>query len=177
MPHQTFEEVVLPHLDAAFNYARWLTKSDADAEDVVQDAYVRALRFFSSLRGDDARSWLFTIVRNTWYGRFTRATGPNQPTVYDDMKHDRPDDGLDPEALVMQQQAVERVQRAVQELPTDFREMIILRELEGLSYKQIAVVVGIPIGTVMSRLARARERLQAILRPSAPPRGNNRDLS
>jgi len=177
MPHQTFEEVVLPHLDAAFNYARWLTKSDADAEDVVQDAYVRALRFFSSLRGDDARSWLFTIVRNTWYGRFTRATGPNQPTVYDDMKHDRPDDGLDPEALVMQQQAVERVQRAVQELPTDFREMIVLRELEGLSYKQIAVVVGIPIGTVMSRLARARERLQAILRPSAPPRGNNRDLS
>jgi len=177
MPHQTFEEVVLPHLDAAFNYARWLTKSDADAEDVVQDAYVRALRFFSSLRGDDARSWLFTIVRNTWYGRFTRATGPNQPTVYDDMKHDRPDDGLDPEALVMQQQAVERVQRAVQELPTDFREMIVLRELEGLSYKQIAVVVGIPIGTVMSRLARARERLQTILRPSAPPRGNNRDLS
>jgi len=177
MPHQTFEEIVLPHLDAAFNYARWLTKSDADAEDVVQDAYVRALRFFSSLRGDDARSWLFTIVRNTWYGRFTRAAGPNQPTVYDDMKHDRPDDGLDPEALVMQQQAVEKVQRAVQELPTDFREMIVLRELEGLSYKQIAVVVRIPIGTVMSRLARARERLQAILRPSAPPRGNNRDLS
>src|SRR5712691_6793015 len=177
MPRQTFEEVVLPHLDAAFNYARWLTKSDADAEDVVQDAYVRALRFFSSLRGDDARSWLFTIVRNTWYGRFTRAARPNQPTVYDDMKHDRPDDGLDPEALVMQQQAVEKVQRAVQELPTDFREMIVLRELEGLSYKQIAVVVGIPIGTVMSRLARARERLQAILRPSAPPRGNNRDLS
>jgi len=171
MPRQTFEEVVLPHLDAAFNYARWLTKSDADAEDVVQDAYVRALRFFSSLRGDDARSWLFTIVRNTWYVRFTRATGPNQPTVYDDMKHDRPDDGLDPEALVMQQQAVERVQRAVQELPTDFREMIVLRELEGLSYKQIAVVVGIPIGTVMSRLARARERLQAILTPAAPPKG------
>jgi len=171
MPRQTFEEVVLPHLDAAFNYARWLTKSDADAEDVVQDAYLRALRFFSSLRSDDARAWLFTIVRNTWYGRFAQAAGANRPTVYDDMKHDRPDEGLDPEALVMQQQAVEKVQRAVQELPTDFREVIILRELEGLSYKEIAAVAGIPIGTVMSRLARARERLQAILGPSATPIG------
>jgi RNA polymerase sigma-70 factor (ECF subfamily) len=169
MPHQTFEEVVLPHLDAAFNYARWLTKNDADAEDVVQDAYVRALRFFSSLRSDDARAWLFTIVRNTWYGRFPQATGAHQPTVYGDMKHDRPDEGLDPEALAMQQQAVEKVKRAVQELPSDFREVIILRELEGLSYKELAAVVGIPIGTVMSRLARARERLQAILGPSATP--------
>ena len=115
MPRQTFEEVVLPHLDAAFNYARWLTKSDADAEDVVQDAYVRALRFFSSLRNDDARSWLLTIVRNTWYGRFPQARGANPTTVYDDMTHDRPDEGLDPEALVMQQQAVEKVQRAVQD--------------------------------------------------------------
>ena len=165
MPHRTFEEVVLPHLDAAFNYARWLTKSEADAEDVVQDAYVRALRFFSSLRSDDARSWLLTIVRNTWYGRFPRATAANQTTVYDDMTHDRPDESLDPEALVLQQQAVEKVQRAVQELPADFREVIVLRELEGLSYKEIAAVVGIPIGTVMSRLARARERLQAILEP------------
>ena len=167
MPRQTFEEVVLPHLDAAFNYARWLTKSDADAEDVVQDAYVRALRFFPSLRSDDARSWLLTIVRNTWYGRFPRARAANQTTVYDDLTHDRPDDGLDPEALVMQRQAVEKVQRAVQELPADFREVIMLRELEGLSYKEIAVIVGIPIGTVMSRLARARDRLQAILGPSA----------
>ena len=82
MPHRTFEEVVLPHLDAAFNYARWLTKSEADAEDVVQDAYVRALRFFSSLRSDDARSWLLTIVRNTWHGRLPHARGANQVTVY-----------------------------------------------------------------------------------------------
>jgi RNA polymerase sigma factor (sigma-70 family) len=166
MPHQTFEEAVLPHLDAAFNYARWLTRSDADAEDVVQDAYVRALRFFSSLRSDDARSWLLTIVRNTWYGRFPQAKSANRTTAYDDTTHDRPDDGLDPEALVMQQQAVEKVQRAVQELPDDFREVIVLRELEGLSYKDIAAVAGIPIGTVMSRLARARERLLAILGPS-----------
>jgi len=173
MPHRTFEEVVLPHLDAAFNYARWLTKSEADAEDVVQDAYVRALRFFSSLRSDDARSWLLTIVRNTWYGRFPRATAANQTTVYDDMTHDRPDESLDPEALVLQRQAVEKVQRAVQELPADFREVIVLRELEGLSYKEIAAVVGIPIGTVMSRLARARERLLAILGPSATAMGEH----
>jgi RNA polymerase sigma factor (sigma-70 family) len=173
MPHRTFEEVVLPHLDAAFNYARWLTKSEADAEDVVQDAYVRALRFFSSLRSDDARSWLLTIVRNTWYGRFPRATAANQTTVYDDMTHDRPDESLDPEALVLQQQEVEKVQRAVQELPADFREVIVLRELEGLSYKEIAAVVGIPIGTVMSRLARARERLLAILGPSATAMGEH----
>ena len=173
MPHRTFEEVVLPHLDAAFNYARWLTKSEADAEDVVQDAYVRALRFFSSLRSDDARSWLLTIVRNTWYGRFPRATAANQTTVYDDVTHDRPDESLDPEALVLQRQAVEKVQRAVQELPADFREVIVLRELEGLSYKEIAAVVGIPIGTVMSRLARARERLLAILGPSATAIGEH----
>jgi RNA polymerase sigma factor (sigma-70 family) len=171
VPHQTFEEVVLPHLDAAFNYARWLTKSDADAEDVVQDAYVRALRFFSSLRNDDARSWLLTIVRNTWYGRFAKARGVHQPTGYDDVTDDRPDDGLDPEALLMQQQAVAKVQRAVRELPADFREVIVLRELEGLSYKEIAAVARIPIGTVMSRLARARERLLTILGPSVARTG------
>ena len=165
MPHQTFEEAVLPHLDAAFNYARWLTRSDADAEDVVQDAYVRALRFFSSLRNDDARSWLLTIVRNTWYGRFAQAKGVHQSTGYDDVADDRPADGLDPEALLMQQQAVAKVQRAVRELPADFREVIVLRELEGLSYKEIAAVARIPIGTVMSRLARARERLLTILGP------------
>jgi RNA polymerase sigma factor (sigma-70 family) len=156
----------LPHLDAAFNYARWLTKSDQDAEDVVQDAAVRALRFFSSLRNDDARAWLLTIVRNTWYARFSKA-GADQHAVFDDMKDERPDEQLDPEALVIQRQAVERVQRAIEELPVDFREVVVLRELEGLSYKEIAAVIGTPIGTVMSRLARARERLLAVLDPES----------
>ena len=165
MPHREFEEVVLPHLDAAFNYARWLTKSDADAEDVVQDAAVRALRFFSSLRNDDARAWLLTIVRNTWYARFSKPGRADRHVVLDDMKDERPDEQLDPEALVIQRQAVERVQRAIVELPVDFREVIVLRELEGLSYKEIAAVIGAPIGTVMSRLARGRERLLAILDP------------
>ena len=163
MTHRVFEEVVLPHLDAAFNYARWLTKSDADAEDVVQDAAVRALRFFSSLRNDDARAWLLTIVRNTWYGRFSRAGSADRHAVGDEMQDDRPDEQLDPEALVIQRQAVERVHRAIEGLPVDFREVIVLRELEGLSYKEIASIVGVPIGTVMSRLARGRERLLTLL--------------
>ncbi len=163
MTHRVFEEVVLPHLDAAFNYARWLTKSDADAEDVVQDAAVRALRFFSSLRNDDARAWLLTIVRNTWYGRFSRAGSADHHAVGDEMQDDRPDEQLNPEALVIQRQAVERVHRAIEGLPVDFREVIVLRELEGLSYKEIASIVGVPIGTVMSRLARGRERLLTLL--------------
>jgi RNA polymerase sigma-70 factor (ECF subfamily) len=154
-------------LDAAFNYARWLTKSDADAEDVVQDAAVRALRFFSSLRNDDARAWLLTIVRNTWYARFSKPGRADQHAAFDDMNDERPDEQLDPEALVIQQQSVERVHRALAELPVDFREVVVLRELEGLSYKEIAAVIGTPIGTVMSRLARARERLLAVLDPES----------
>ncbi len=165
----------MPHLDAAFNYARWLTKSDADAEDVVQDAAVRALRYFSSLRNDDARAWLLTIVRNTWYGRFAKAGGA-EPHQALDGADERPDEQLDPEALVMQRQAVERVHRAIEELPVDFREVVVLRELEGLSYKEIAAVIGTPIGTVMSRLARGRERLLAVLELE-PPQGGAGELS
>jgi len=176
MSHRSFEEVVVPHLDAAFNYARWLTRNDADAQDVVQDAYVRALRFFSSLRGDDARAWLLTIVRNTWYGRLARQRGVGAPAVFDERVDPRLDDNLDPEALMIQQQTIETVRRAVEELPVDFREVIVLRELEGLSYKEIATVVEIPIGTVMSRLARGRERLLAVLGSSVVMEGH-RDVS
>ena len=160
---RSFEEVVLPHLDAAFNYARWLTKNDADAEDVMQDAYVRALRFFSSLRDENARACLFTIVRNTWYGRFPRRAGSAVVNVADEDADDRADVSLNPEAQMIQQQTVEHVWRALETLPADFREVLVLRELEGLSYKEIAGVVGIPLGTVMSRLARARERLADVL--------------
>jgi len=158
-------------LDAAFNYARWLTKSDQDAEDVVQDAAVRALRFFSSLRNDDARAWLLTIVRNTWYARFSKPGRADQHAVFDDMNDERPDEQLDPEALVIQQQSVERVHRALEELPVDFREVVVLRELENLSYKEIATVVDVPLGTVMSRLARARARLHRDLAQRVPRGG------
>ena len=171
---RSFEEVVLPHLDAAFNYARWLTKNDADAEDVVQDAYVRALRFFSSLRGEDARGWLLTIVRNTWYGRFPRRVGGGVTLVANEDANEVADTSLGPEAQVIQQQTVSHVRQALEALPGDFREVLVLRELEGFSYKEIAAIVGVPIGTVMSRLARGRERLAGALAASdasGGPRG------
>jgi RNA polymerase sigma-70 factor (ECF subfamily) len=170
----SFEEVVVPHLDAAFNYARWLTRNDADAEDVVQDAFMRAFRFFSSLRGDNARAWLLAIVRNTWYTRLGAASRLQHGKEFDDAIRDRPVLDLDPEELLMQQQDVERVRRAVDALPENFREVIVLRELEGLSYKEIAAVVDTPIGTVMSRLARARERLLPLLREPSSIAGERR---
>jgi RNA polymerase sigma-70 factor, ECF subfamily len=166
MAPRDFDTVVAPHLDAAFNYARWLTKNDADAEDVLQDAAMRALRFLPSLRNDDARAWLLTIVRNTWYGRAAKRGDARRATPYEEATDERRDDTLGPEALVVQRQTVEQVQHAVESLPVDFREVIVLRELEGLSYKDIAAVVGVPIGTVMSRLSRGRERLLAVLKPA-----------
>jgi len=164
MPQLLFDATVLPHLDAAFNYARWLTRNDADAEDVVQDACVRAMRFFSSLRDDDARAWLFTIVRNTWYSRVSRRSPVAEPSS-EGVADQRQDDALDPEERLMQQHTVARVRAALEQLPVDFREVVVLREIEGLSYKEIAAVIRVPIGTVMSRLARARDRLAAVLKP------------
>src|SRR5437773_1413893 len=152
MPERVFEETVLPHLDAAFNYARWLTKNTAEAEDVVQDACVRAMRFFSSLRDDDARGWLFAIVRNTWYSRVSRRANRAEATLLDGARDERPDIALDPEERLLQQHTVAVMRAALEQLPVDFREVIVLREFEGLSYKEIAAVVQVPIGTVMSRL-------------------------
>lgn len=168
MASRAFEETVLPHLDAAFNYARWLTRNDAEAEDVVQDACVRAMRYFSSLREADARAWLFAIVRNAWYSRVSRR-GPAMGAIpLDNARDERPDEALDPEERLLQQHTVARVRTAVEQLPDDFREVIVLREIEGLSYKEIAAVMRVPLGTVMSRLARARERLLAALKAAAP---------
>jgi RNA polymerase sigma-70 factor, ECF subfamily len=168
MPGRVFEATVLPHLDAAFNFARWLTRDDAEAEDVVQDACVRALRYFSSLRDHDGRAWFFAIVRNTWYSRVARRPGMTQAAPIDGARGEPLDDALDPEAQLLQRDAVALVRGAIEQLPVDFREVVVLREIEGLSYKEIATVVPVPIGTVMSRLARARERLQAELKPAAP---------
>jgi RNA polymerase sigma-70 factor (ECF subfamily) len=167
MPDWTFEAVVVPHLDAAYNYARWLTRNDADAQDVVQDAAVRALRFLSTFRGDSPRAWLLTIVRNTWYARAAQRLAQPQPAEYEDMAETQADARPDPEELLSRRQTIERVRDAVEELPADFREVIVLRELEGMTYKEIAAVVDIPIGTVMSRLARGRERLLCLLSAGA----------
>src|SRR5262245_47568726 len=130
MSTRTFEDAVLPHLDAAFNYARWLTKNDAEAEDLVQDACVRAMRFFSSCRNDSARAWLFAIVRNTWFSRASRQ-GSTRAIGWE-AEHVEPRDGaLDPEELLLQQHAIARVRIALEQLPADFREVLVLREIEG----------------------------------------------
>jgi RNA polymerase sigma-70 factor (ECF subfamily) len=163
MSRRLFEDTVLPHLDAAFNYARWLTKNHAEAEEVVQDACVRAMRFFSSLRGEDARGWLLAIVRNTWYTRVSRRPVTIEPAALEGPPLDPVDEALDPEERLLQQHTVALVRAALEALPADFREVIVLREIEGLCYKEIAEVVHVQIGTVMSRLARGRERLMAVL--------------
>jgi RNA polymerase sigma factor (sigma-70 family) len=163
MASRQFDDLVLPHLDAAFNYARWLARNDAEAEDVVQDACVRAMRFFGSLRDDDARAWLLAIVRNTWYSRLARRAPDTQSIPMSDAMPEPHDTALDPEALLLQQDDVARVREALAELPVDFREVVVLREIEGFSYKEIAAVIKAPIGTVMSRLARGRERLLSAL--------------
>lgn len=163
-----FEDAVMPHLDAAFNYARCLTRNDVDAEDLVQEACVRAMRFLSSLRDGNARPWLFAIVRNTWYSR-RAGRGPAQEVVLATSgPDDRLDEALDPEAQLVQQDTVARVRRALDALPLEFREVILLRDIEGLSYKEIAEALGVPIGTVMSRISRGRDRLLASLKCAEP---------
>jgi RNA polymerase sigma factor (sigma-70 family) len=154
-----FERTLLPHLDAAYNLARWLTRNDHDAEDLVQAAYLRALKSFGGFRGADGRAWLLAIVRNacyTWLEQ-KRARGPAMAFVEE--IHGVESHAMDPEKLVLRAEDQELVRRTVEHLPLELREVLVLRELEGLSYKEIAVIAGIPMGTVMSRLARARERL------------------
>jgi RNA polymerase sigma-70 factor (ECF subfamily) len=167
MSTRLFEDSVLPHLDAAFNYARWLTRDVAAAEDLVQDACVRAVRFFGSAPHDNPRAWLFAIVRNTWFSRASGHANQIRPVALERSGVEPPAEALDPEEQMLQRQDVERVRAALEQLPPDFREVLVLRELEGLSYKEIAAVLRVPIGTVMSRLARARERLMAVLKPAA----------
>jgi len=158
-----FEAIALPHLAAAYNLARWLVHNEHDAEDVVQEAYLRAFKFFSGYYGGDSRSWLLTIVRNTCYtwlqqNRALRLTDP-----LDDKLDEVGLDFGDPEMLLVRSVDSQIVRNALRELPVEFREVVVLREMEGLSYKEIANIADIPIGTVMSRLKRGRARLYAIL--------------
>jgi RNA polymerase sigma-70 factor (ECF subfamily) len=155
-----FEEVVLPHLDSAYNLARWLTGNGADAEDVVQDAYLRAVKFFASFRGADARPWLLAIVRRAGYD-WLACNRAHQPlAVFDEELHSGSGDSPDPADALLRQEDCEMIRRAMGELSVEFREVLVLRELEGLSYREIAAVTDLPAGTIMSRLARARERLR-----------------
>jgi RNA polymerase sigma factor (sigma-70 family) len=158
-----FEAAVLPHLDAAYNLARWLLRSEHEAEDVVQEAYVRALRFFGGFRGGDSRGWLLTIVRNVSY-TWLRKRRPDQLNLsLDEELHGREDGARDPEGEVLRKADVRSVKQALETLPLELREVIVLRELEGLSYAEIASVAEIRLGTVMSRLSRARSRLREFL--------------
>jgi RNA polymerase sigma-70 factor (ECF subfamily) len=159
-PSSAFDQVVLPHLDAAFNLARWLTRNGHDAEDVVQEAFLRALRFFGGFHGGNARAWLLAIVRNTCYDWLRRNRPSEVAASVDEELHGAVDPSPTPEDLVMEQADRLRLREALEALPLAWREVLILRELEGLSYKEIADVAGIKIGTVMSRLARARSGLQ-----------------
>ena len=159
---RNFEDDVLPHLDAAYNLARWLTRNDPDAEDVVQEASLRALRFFSGFRGDNARAWFLKIVRNSYLSRLQEKQGAPSTTPFDEPIHS-PEQSSNPETLLLQKADRQSLTQALEKLPANVREVLVLREIEGLSYKEIAYVAGIPIGTVMSGLARARERLRQSL--------------
>jgi RNA polymerase sigma factor (sigma-70 family) len=158
-----FEQAVLPHLDAAYSLARWLTHNKQDAEDAVQDAYLRALRFFPSFRGGDARPWLMKIVRNTCY-TWLHANRPlQQAAEFDENLHPPNVQARNPEESALQNSNSTVVQNALDQLPEKFREVIVLREIEELSYREIANISGVPTGTVMSSLSRARNRLREIL--------------
>ena len=158
-----FERQVLPHLDAAYNLARFLMRNDQDAEDVVQEASLRAFRFFGTFRGENSRPWFLKIVRNTAFTVLKKNQPADMNVVFDEELHGGQTPAMDPSLALDRAQDRKTVRAAIEQLPPEFREAITLRELEGASYKEIADVAGVPIGTVMSRLARARHQLQIIL--------------
>jgi RNA polymerase sigma-70 factor, ECF subfamily len=165
-----FEAGVLPHLDAAYNLARWITRNDHDAQDVVQEAMLRAFRFHDALEGEDARPWLLAIVRNaafSWLEKNRPAevvSAEDAPGAVAEAEAANPATAeANPEVIVLQSAQRKMLNQALEEVPLPFREALVLRELEDLSYKEIAVVIGVPIGTVMSRLARGREALRTAM--------------
>lgn len=160
---ERFEQCILPHLGAAFNLARWLARNEHDAQDVVQEAFLRAFKFFAGFRGADSRAWLLRIVRNTFYTWVHRHEREQDMPPFDEEIHAAEADPATPETELLAQADAEAVREAIESLPPEFRESLVLRELEGLSYKEIAEVANLPIGTVMSRLARARQQLRASL--------------
>ncbi len=161
---ESFAQIALPHLDAAYNLARWLTRDDHLAEDVVQEAYLRAFRFFGGFRGGDGKAWLLAIVRNTFYSMRKRDHAAHLHEPFDEELHDGAVEAGtqsgDPEALLLRSAGGQIVRQAIEALPAEFREVLVLREIEELSYKDIALAADVPVGTVMSRLARARKMLR-----------------
>ena len=170
MRKNQFETTVLVHIDAAYNLAHWLTGSGHDAEDVVQEAFIKAFRFFDSYHGGNARAWVLTIVRNTCY-TWLRKNRDRNTVIFDEQQLDG-DATLEqvnsmtsknPETMLLNLENTALINKALQQLSLDRREVIILRDLEGLTYKEIAEIVNLPLGTIMSRLSRGRSQLQKIL--------------
>jgi RNA polymerase sigma-70 factor, ECF subfamily len=164
--HQGAEGDTAPlvaHLDAAYNLARWLARNETDAEDLVQEAYLRAFSHFESFRGGDGRPWLLTIVRNCFYDSLKK-NGVHHRSVFDESIHSGGRESLTPETSLLEEEKTELMREALEELPLGLREVLVLRELEEMSYKEIANIAGIPLGTVMSRLSRARQQIQQNLR-------------
>jgi RNA polymerase sigma factor, sigma-70 family len=159
----SFEAMMLPHLDAAHNLARWLLRNPEDAQDVVQEAYLRAFKSFSGFHGSNARAWLLTIVRNTSYTLLKKNHAVDLTTTFDEEIHGSGHESLTPMAILEHCEDAEVMKQAMDELPPEFREILTLRHQEDLSYKEIADIIHVPVGTVMSRLARARARLKECL--------------
>ncbi len=154
---------MVPCLDAAYNLARWLTRNEQDAEDLVQEGCLRAVRFFGDFRGTDARAWLLKIIRNTFYSQLQQTWRSKETTTFDEEIHSNEGGPPSPETLLLRNASSELLRKGLEDLPVKFRVVLALRELEGLSYREIAEVADIPLGTVMSSLARARDRLRQSL--------------
>jgi RNA polymerase sigma-70 factor (ECF subfamily) len=159
----SFEEVMLPHLDAAHNLARWLLRNEQDAQDVVQEAYLRAFKSFTGFHGSNGRAWLLTIVRNTSYTLLKKNRSAELTTSFDEEIHIAGGESVSPATILEQSEDAELVREAIEKLPAEFREILALRHQEGLSYQEIADIAQIPPGTVMSRLARGRAKLKEYL--------------
>ena len=177
---ESFDDVVLPHLGVAYRLARWLMRNEHDAQDVVQEASLRAFRYFRTFTGGDGRAWFLTIVRNTCFGYRGRAHDAVTDS-FDERHHGGEGSATDPETLLLQTDDSTLVARAMSTLPDRSHQLIVLRELEGLSYRELADVMGMPMGTVMSGLSRARHALRAALqeeltRSGVPPRTRSREL-
>lgn len=160
-----FERLVMPHTNAAYNLVRWLTHNDTDAEDIVQESFLRAFKFFGGFHGENGRAWLLTIVRHTCY-TWLHQNRAHELTMNDEIEFQNiADDALNPEMLLLENVNRQLLKQALETLPVEFREVMVLREFEELSYKEIADISDLPIGTVMSRLARARKKLHQCLAP------------
>ena len=156
---ELFEELILPHLDAAYNLARWLMRNEHDAQDVVQEAYLRAFRFFDAYRGGDGKAWLLAVVRNTCRTWQRRRNRDSTSVPFDEFAHSNETGRLNQEGSVAAREEMTVLRNCIEKLPDDFRAVLVMRELEEMSYQEIAEATGLALGTVMSRLSRARKRL------------------